>query len=508
MSDTVDAAALRRIRTAAIDGQAHNPVFRKTQLAKLHAALLKHSDDLQQEMLADGDSAGVRPTEVAVEYSLALQIVADHYAALDPVQALKDEYAVARGQDAPESRTPVGIVVIEMAADRSPHTFVYSLLSALVPALSSGNCVVVHTPQTLLQTPRQLFHVLETALDANIFYASMAPSVPTEAAFGHRHVRVLQGCLPSTYSLSASSLPPVVSHPSRVVAIVERDADVKTAATALVRARFSFGGRSPYAPDVVLVSEWVKKDFLACAAQAAAQFMAEGGVEAGSNGTTKRKTPNKKMDSLSTRLQNDQSARIITLGSNGTVASIEDRSSFILQTKINEPVLAVVAITSVDDAIDFSKSLGGRPLSAAFVFTVSAPTAKYIGQFVDADLVIVNQLPGSLLLGPVAPAGHGISPPWTDRYTTDIFSLPRPQFISTPKKAPLVDLFLSGGTARQLQELQNKASAALIPFQRPAKAAYVGFFEQGIITGGLLLLSSVATGTGLLCYYGYKHVRS
>lgn len=295
-----------------------------------------------------------------------------------------------------------------------------------------------------------------------------------------------------------------------------------------MRARFSFGGRSPYAPDVVLVSEWVKKDFLAAAAQVAAQFMAEGGVEAGSNGAaTKRKmTPakTKKTDSLSTRLENDPSARIISLGSNGTVASIEDWSSFILQTKFNEPVLSVVSITSVDDAIDFSKTLGDRPLSAAYVFNASAPTAKYIGQFADADLVIVNQLPAALLgnspsmeqiciastnstVGPVAPAGHGLSAPWTDRYTASHFSLPKPQFIAAAKKTPLVDRVLLGGTARQLQELQNKATAALVPCQRPAKAAYVGFFKQGIIVGGLLLLSSVATSTGLLCDYGYKHVR-
>jgi hypothetical protein len=100
-----------------------------------------------------------------------------------------------------------------------------------------------------------------------------------------------------------------------------------------------------------------------------------------------------------------------------------------------------------------------------------------------------------------------LSPPWTKRYSTALFSLPRPQFITQPKATPLVDRVLLGGTARQLKELQTKATAALVPFQRPAKAAYVGFFEQGIITGGFLLLSSVATGTGLLCYYVYKHVR-
>lgn len=402
MADTVDtAAALRRIRAAAIDGQAHNPVFRKTQLAKLHAALLVHAADLQEAMLADGASVSVRPAEVTVEYSMALQCVADHYATLDPVQALKEEYALARGQDAPDSRVPVGIVVVDMSGDapsrtqQTQHTFVFGLLSALVPALAAGNCVVVHTPQTLLQTPRLLFQVLGKTLDADIFYASMATSPPTDAALGHRHVRVLQGGLPST--LPATTLPPIVSQPARVVAIVERDADVQAAAMALVRARFSFGGRSPYAPDVVLVSEWVKKDFLAAAAQAAAQFMAEGGTEAGTSGVQRQTASKSKATTLSSRLQNDPSARIISLGSNGTVASVEDRTSFLLQTKINEPILAVVAITSVDDAIDFSKSLGTAPLSSAFVFTASAPTAKYIGQFIEADLVIVNQLPAPLL---------------------------------------------------------------------------------------------------------------
>ncbi|ERS97071.1 hypothetical protein HMPREF1624_06400 [Sporothrix schenckii ATCC 58251] len=522
MSDTdaSTSAALRRVRTAAIDGQAHNPVFRKTQLAKLHAALVKDGERLQQAMLADGESAGVRAAEVAVEYSLALQCVADQFAGVDPVQALKDEYAVARGQDAPQSRVPVGVVVVE-TAESSSHTYMFNVLSAVVPALAAGNCVVVHTPQTLLQTPRLVLQTLAAALDADIFWASTtATAAPTDAALGHRHVRVLQASASTSTAATIrapTALPPVVSHTSRVVAIVERDADIAAAATALVRARFSFGGRAPYAPDVVLVSEWAKTDFLAAAAQAAAQFTAEGGTAAGETKTETTKATraeaakatngSQRGDSFLARLQHDAAARIIAQGANGTVASIEDRASAALDAKIGEPLLAVVAVTSVDDAIDLANRLGDRPLSAAFVFTASAPAAKYMGQFVNADLVVVNQFPATLLVGPVAPSGHSLSPPWTGRYTTAHFSLPKPQFIAVPKTRPLVDSILLGGTARQLQELQAKTAAALVPFERPAKAAYVGFFEQGIIVGGLLLLSSVATGTGLLLYFGYRQVR-
>jgi hypothetical protein len=57
-----------------------------------------------------------------------------------------------------------------------------------------------------------------------------------------------------------------------VVAVVDRTADLAGAADALVAARFGFGGRSPYAPDVVLVNEFVKEPFLSALVQAAMAF--------------------------------------------------------------------------------------------------------------------------------------------------------------------------------------------------------------------------------------------
>jgi acyl-CoA reductase-like NAD-dependent aldehyde dehydrogenase len=47
------------------------------------------------------------------------------------------------------------------------------------------------------------------------------------------------------------------------VACVDRSADMAVAVDAICTARFAFGGASPYAPDLVLVNEWVWQPFIA-----------------------------------------------------------------------------------------------------------------------------------------------------------------------------------------------------------------------------------------------------
>lgn len=60
------------------------------------------------------------------------------------------------------------------------------------------------------------------------------------------------------------------------VAIVDRTADVEQAATAICAARFCFQGGSPYAPDVVLVNEWVREDFVSACLKFASTAAAAG----------------------------------------------------------------------------------------------------------------------------------------------------------------------------------------------------------------------------------------
>lgn len=63
---------------------------------------------------------------------------------------------------------------------------------------------------------------------------------------------------------------------TRTVAVVDRTADIDLAARAITAARFGFGGTSPYTPDLVLVNEFVKKDFFeACSKYASLSFAKE-----------------------------------------------------------------------------------------------------------------------------------------------------------------------------------------------------------------------------------------
>ncbi|KAF4414608.1 Aldehyde dehydrogenase family 3 member B1, partial [Fusarium austroafricanum] len=124
------------IRSAAIDGRLHNPIYRKDQLKNLHSALADNAVQIQDAIAKDSKH---QPAEVKVEYWLALQALAEAHSSINPAKAFEEEYAVANGHDDTSSREPVGIVVIEP----SSHAFFYGLIAALAPTLAAGNCVVV-----------------------------------------------------------------------------------------------------------------------------------------------------------------------------------------------------------------------------------------------------------------------------------------------------------------------------------------------------------------------------
>jgi acyl-CoA reductase-like NAD-dependent aldehyde dehydrogenase len=62
-----------------------------------------------------------------------------------------------------------------------------------------------------------------------------------------------------------------------VVGIVERDANIQEAAKVLVHARFVVNGKSQYAPDIILVNEWVKDEFCKAILEHSALRFAEEG---------------------------------------------------------------------------------------------------------------------------------------------------------------------------------------------------------------------------------------
>lgn len=163
----------------------------------------------------------------------------------------------------------------------------------------------------MLKTPPLVLDLVGNALDGDIFHYTSQRV--TDADVDHRHIRVLQ---------NGTSSPLLANHlascpEARVVAVVERDADLQAAAEALVKARFCLRGRSPYAPDVVLVNEWVKKDLLGAIVQCSIRLMADAGDASGPAARVNK--------ALVDEVAKEGLARVVSSGGHGMVVDVEDR---------------------------------------------------------------------------------------------------------------------------------------------------------------------------------------
>jgi hypothetical protein len=181
------------------------------------------------------------------------------------------------------------------------------------------------TEQSLLRTPPLVLDLIAHALDQDIF--DTAPAPISEADLGHPHVRVLQNGSDDAAPRLAHRL---VSDPeARVVAVVERDADLDLAARELVRARFALRGRSPYAPDVVLVNEWVKREFLEAALRHAVRVGGPGGGGGGGGGEkTGLRMGLGPQGPVADAVKKERGVSVLSWSAAGAVVDVEDRLVF------------------------------------------------------------------------------------------------------------------------------------------------------------------------------------
>ena len=130
------AASLQAVREAALDGRMHNTITRRDQLEDLQQTLLDEGDAIRDAICAD---TGYTTNEAAAEYLLTLNTLEEYHQSLDVDHALRDEYAIARGEDFVSRRDPVGVVYIVP----TDYTVFYSVLVAVAGALAAGNCIVI-----------------------------------------------------------------------------------------------------------------------------------------------------------------------------------------------------------------------------------------------------------------------------------------------------------------------------------------------------------------------------
>jgi len=191
------------------------------------------------------------------------------------------------------------------------------------------------------------------------------------------------------------------------------------------------------------------------------------------------------------------------------------RSSQITTRKIRGYYLVVIKSTSLVDSLMFQRSelvspqyfgicrQANRNISsdalALYVFA-DPPTAKFLAQQFNAGISYINHIPTHLLVGPAAPSSQ-LTTPSSHKYSVEMFSSPKPQFIAPPADDLLiVDRLLREfqNTTSQTACLQKMQSVAVNPLpktgQPPGHA--LGFFEQGIFLGLGVFLTTVIPSLG------------
>ena len=204
------------------------------------------------------------------------------------------------------------------------------------------------------------------------------------------------------------------------------------------------------------MNEFIKKDFLEHVLKHSLRFLAGTGNISNDTSTTVRGGPKK--TSRVAELQDSKSWKlhVITQGDNGAIVDLTDLSA--LPSKSHQPVFAVSAITSLEHAISLvEQDLGPQDsLLAAYHFGTPS-TGKYLSQFIQADVSIVNHIPFRILLGPAAPSSHPID--IEARYTPEHFTRFSPAYISAPvSQTQMSKVLLGKDTKKAASELLGKAS--------------------------------------------------
>ncbi|KAJ9156074.1 putative Aldehyde dehydrogenase [Pleurostoma richardsiae] len=475
--NTAEADVLERLTAAAIDNRAHNVRYRQYQLSSLYTFLCQNGDAVCKLIAQD---SGYTREETEVEYYMTMSSIRSLFDQLDLDTALEQEYAVSKNKDKTYGRVPIGIVVIRPGA----HSRLFSIMSPLAAAIAAGNCAVVELPQNLRALDSFLRSSL-TVLDNDAF--ALLASKITDAGF-------LSKCLIVDQTAPARDLARTLAQSDQelCIAVVDRTADVAQAVDDICLARFAFGGRSPYAPDLVVVNEWIRDEFVAACLQRMTHEVASGTFN-NETATRQQQQPNGSANGQERVLFDTSHVSLIDVNRNAKIS------------KTTGCRLAITSTTGLIDAVAIASKQPSAPLLAVYTFA-DMLTCNFLGQQIDAQVAVANEIPVSLLVGPPRPLTP-VSPNDLDlRYEPAMMSKPKPEQVrhSLPAVATLMAGLINSKASNATNEnvVRQLRKQAIKPLRLIGQesGSSMGFFDQGLITGlvAFVLPSLAVVGYGVL----------
>src|SRR6185503_6519845 len=365
-------SSLQRLRDYFNSGITKDYNFRKEQLKKLKASILKHEQDLYDALYTDLKKS---PEETWVTETG--MVIAELNAAIKNLRNwMEPERAATNLLNMPSGsrvlKEPLGVVLII-----GPWNYPFQLLiNPLIGAIAAGNCVVLKPSEFASATDAVMKKIIEDVFSPEyILYvqgdgATVVPEMMNNFSFDHVFYTGSTTVGKIIYKMAAERLVPVTLElGGKSPCIVESDANIKVAARRIAMTKFSNAGQMCVAPDYVIVHESIKEKFISGMKETVQKFFSDNPEESYNYGKIINE---KQFDRIAGYMSN---GKIVFGGRTNkkdlfiepTLLDEVNANDAVMRDEIFGPVLPVLTFKTKEDAL---KIIEQHPNPLAFyVFT-------------------------------------------------------------------------------------------------------------------------------------------
>ncbi|MEU0211886.1 aldehyde dehydrogenase family protein [Streptomyces canus] len=420
------ADVVARLRATFRSGRTKSVAWRTTQLRRLREMLTENGAELAAALHADLGKSSTEAFRTEIDFTIReIDHTLDHLTdwlrpESAPVPAHLGADATARTQ-----YDPLGVVLV-IAPWNYPAQL---LLAPVVGALAAGNAVVAKPSELAPATSAALARLLPAHLDTDAV-AVVEGGIPETTALLAEHFDHIfytgNGAVGRiVLRAAAEHLTPVTLElGGKSPAFVDRDADLTVVADRLARGKFLNAGQTCVAPDYVLTDPETAAALEPLLAGAVETLYGSDPADSGEYG---RIINERHFDRLTGLLD---SGRTVVGGASDrtskyiapTVLADVDPKSPVMQEEIFGPILPIVTVPGLDEAIDFINDRD-KPL-ALYVFTDSDTTRRRIADETSSGglgygLPLAHLTVSDLPFGGVGESGMGN---YHGRYSIETFS--------------------------------------------------------------------------------------
>jgi aldehyde dehydrogenase (NAD+) len=367
-----------RLRAAFLAGKTRPTAWRREQLLSMREMLVNHAGDFEDALRSDLNKFGFETyaTETGFlqnEISHALKHLESWMRPLKtptPIFLLPAESKVMF--------EPLGVALI-IGAWNYPLQLT---LGPLAAAIAAGNAAVIKPPRTSKAVLQAIACILPRYLDAEAFLV-IGDDTPNDLILEQRYDKIFFTGSAATGRIilqaAAKHLTPVTLElGGKSPALVDKSANLRVAARRIAQGKFINAGQTCVAPDYVLADESIIESLLDELARAVHEFYGE---DAHACCEYARIINTRQFDSLTPYLTDGE----IVCGGQAlreelfiapTILKNVSPESAVMQNEIFGPILPVLAVRDMDEALEFVRSRE-KPL-AFYIFSEDRAIIQHV----------------------------------------------------------------------------------------------------------------------------------